>query len=702
VKKHLSALRQFGAVLVMLAGWTGGLFAQENIEVKGLGFFKDRQMDSRLSFLLGYDSAETASLDATVLEDSAFLLFEQVKRQGFLEPTIRGVFRTSEGERSALWEKNYSVQLPVGMTARHAVFRIEPGQLYYYHSVSIKGVPVLGEKDLREFFIPGGALLTSRANQFYTPENFDRRVQRLLYALEARGYRSASLAEDEVWVEAATGAVSVELRIDPGPLHLVGEVQVAAEESGREIPVEDELIKPGTVFTRDWERYVRQSVLNTVYGQGYPDAEVEMKVLGVRESGEGETGERVHDLRFEVDRGNQVVLTAVRFEGDPGTKRSVLRRQVDLETGERLNRLAVSGGQRRLMGLGIFDDVNVDFEPARGSGRAAVYELHPGQRKELRLRAGWGSYELARVGFDWEHRNPFGRAHRYQLSVKQSIKARSLEFDYLIPRIWGTSAEAYLRAEYNGREEISFDRTSSGIEVGFSDRLAWGWRVGLTYGISRETAERRNVMDFLSRDKATVAAVEVTAALDRRNSPLTPSRGYALHAGYEIANEAFGGSVNFHRIRLGGSFHFPLTESLFFHSGLNAGTVFSSGEASENIPFLERFFQGGADTVRGYREGRASPLNSSGEEIGSESFVLLNLELEQRVWRQIAVVTFLDSVWNARDAFFQSGRNRLYSIGFGLRYHSPVGPIRLEYGRNLNPRPDDSSGQLHFSIGFPF
>ena len=697
-------VRRAGAWFALLLGFAITASAQVNIEVKGLGFFQDRELDARLAFLQGFDPEATVPLDAVVLEDSALLLLQQVKREGYLEPTITGRFQTKTGVTTTTWKADYSFQLPVQFKARHAVFHVRPGQLFFYRNVSVEGLPFMEEEERLSFFVPDDFIVNRRSARAYTPENLERRIGSLVAALEASGYRSASVEQQEVTVDPSTGAVDMELKISPGPLHRVERVSFV-DVHGRTLP--DFAIPASELdqaLTRSWERGLRQRLLNHALRAGFPDAAVKMETVSVEPGQTRSDGAatRMHHLRFVLDRGKSAVLGGLRFEGDPGTRRSMLRRQVGLETGSKLDRLATAAGRRKLMGLGIFDEVELRYEPPDGPQRTAVYTLEPAQRKELSLRAGWGSYELARIGLEWERLNPFGRAHRYTVSLKQSLKSRAAQVDYSIPRVLGSGANAYLRAEYSFREEVSFDRNSTGIAFGLASRLASGWRLAAEYGISLERTEREDELGFASENDATVAGIELNASLDRRDSALSPSSGYSLRAGYQAANEILGATVNFHRFRLGASFHREVADGLILHLGAQAGYVFSFDEASANIPFNERFFQGGADSVRGYEEGLASPLDSDGDEIGAESFTLLNLELEQRLAKNISTVLFLDSVINARAGFFEEGVDHLHVGGLGLRYHSPVGPIRLEYGHNLNPRPKDEAGRLHFAIGFPF
>ncbi|MCZ7638568.1 MAG: BamA/TamA family outer membrane protein [Verrucomicrobia bacterium] len=124
--------------------------------------------------------------------------------------------------------------------------------------------------------------------------------------------------------------------------------------------------------------------------------------------------------------------------------------------------------------------------------------------------------------------------------------------------------------------------------------------------------------------------------------------------------------------------------------------------SADGVPFNKRFFPGGANSVRGYQQGEASPVDAHGNQLGAESALIGNVELEKALTRSWSVVAFLDTVGNAQDMADYPVDEVLSSAGAGLRWNTPVGPVRLEYGHNLNRRPTDPSGTLHLSIGFPF
>jgi outer membrane protein insertion porin family len=126
------------------------------------------------------------------------------------------------------------------------------------------------------------------------------------------------------------------------------------------------------------------------------------------------------------------------------------------------------------------------------------------------------------------------------------------------------------------------------------------------------------------------------------------------------------------------------------------------GDPEEDLPFNRRFFPGGESSLRGYPEGEASPRNEEGEFIGAETFILGNIEFEQALTPRWSVVTFVDGLGMSRQFRDYPADVALFSAGGGLRWKTFIGPVRVEYGYNINPRRNDPIGTLHFSLGFPF
>ena len=120
------------------------------------------------------------------------------------------------------------------------------------------------------------------------------------------------------------------------------------------------------------------------------------------------------------------------------------------------------------------------------------------------------------------------------------------------------------------------------------------------YGIANEDADRDDDRAFESKDSAIVSSVLLRVSFDHRDNFLEPSSGYHLFGSYKFASEALGGDVNFQKVEGGATYHLPLTASTVLHLGVRSGVIFASENSENDIPFVERFFLGGENSVRGY------------------------------------------------------------------------------------------------------
>jgi outer membrane translocation and assembly module TamA len=198
------------------------------------------------------------------------------------------------------------------------------------------------------------------------------------------------------------------------------------------------------------------------------------------------------------------------------------------------------------------------------------------------------------------------------------------------------------------------------------------------------------------------ASVDLNLVRDRRDNPLRPRRGYRWFLQAETASQFFGGTVDYQRTEFGGSYHTPWGRGRWVHAGLNHGVVTTFGSDDAELPVNKRFFPGGDNSIRGYQEGEAAPFGAEGRFVGAKSYLLLNLEVEQALTPKWSAVLFFDALGIAARLADYPFSEELYSVGLGIRYQTIIGPLRVEYGRNLDPRPTDPSGSLLFSVGFPF
>jgi outer membrane protein assembly factor BamA len=322
------------------------------------------------------------------------------------------------------------------------------------------------------------------------------------------------------------------------------------------------------------------------------------------------------------------------------------------------------------------------------------------------LLIGWGSYEMLRGGIEANLNNLWGLAHHVNVQAIQSFKSSSGQFTYTIPEWVGRDYDLFFDASALRREEVDFTR----IEYGGGAGLHKYFQPAATDVVLRYNYRILNALDFSSVEgvasegltNPAVGSITFEAKHDRRDNPLYPRNGYKVFLTLETATEYLGGDANFQRVELSTSWHHPLGGGRYLSLGLSQGADITFGSPANNLPFNSRFFPGGENSIRGYKEGEASPRNPQGQLVGAETYTLGTVEVEQALTAKWSLVVFSDSLGFARRIQQYPWDTGLFSVGGGLRWRTIIGPVRLEYGYNLNPRPGDPTGTLLFSLGYPF
>jgi outer membrane protein assembly factor BamA len=326
-----------------------------------------------------------------------------------------------------------------------------------------------------------------------------------------------------------------------------------------------------------------------------------------------------------------------------------------------------------------------------------------GRLVEVILFSGYGSYDLLFGGVEWNQFNLWGVGHQGRLRAMQSFKTSNATYTYGIPELLLPGLGVFANADALRREEVSFERQE--LKFGAGGRKSVG-DTGLQFG-ARYSYEFLNATQpgaafrISPSDFTRVAAVILEGQWDRRDNPLSPRRGHRIYTVVEVAEPALGGDVAYQLVEVGASIHVPLFRGLVFHGNVQQGVAFADDSATD-LPFNKRFFPGGEASVRGYQRGEASPLDAAGNQIGAETYLQGNFELEQFLTESWSLVAFADTVGITPALMNYPADEWLVSVGGGIRWNSIIGPVRLEYGHNLNRRTFDPAGTLHLSIGFPF
>ncbi len=385
---------------------------------------------------------------------------------------------------------------------------------------------------------------------------------------------------------------------------------------------------------------------------------------------------------------------------------------------------------RTLMQTGQFNLLQIKPVPGDGHLLRLDISAEEAKSKEFGFWGGFDTYEGALAGVQVGDRDLFGYGRPLTATIEVSQRSYRGEILYEDPFFFDTdfvfTAKAFaLTFDYDG-----YTKFEVGGRLELSRKITKYDQASLTFSARHvEITDSEIKPDFLlGQSEYQVNTIGLTNTLDFRESPYVNPRGFLIGNTIDVAPGGFGSDIEFIRstMRVGYYRPFgpkPLTPGVVDDQPINSGlqrwfrqssiafgaragvihslTTSGSSEATE-IPIDERFFNGGATTVRSFGERELGPHDNHGHPVGGEFFTVFNVEYTFPIFGELQGAVFTDAgnlLPTSEDIGLSDMR---YAIGGGLRYKLPVGPIRLDYGVNPDPHEFEDFGAFHFSFGFAF
>ena len=385
---------------------------------------------------------------------------------------------------------------------------------------------------------------------------------------------------------------------------------------------------------------------------------------------------------------------------------------------------------RTLMKTGQFNLLQIKPVPVDGHLLRLDISAEEAKSKEFGFWVGFDTYEGALAGVQVGDRDLFGYGRPITASIEVSQRSYRGEILYQDPFFLDTDFVFTARAAALTFNYDGYTKFELGGRFELSRKITKNDEAALIFSVRRVKITDSEIKPefLLGPTKYFVNTVGLTNTLDFRESPYVNPRGFLINNTLDVAPSALGSDIEYIRgtMRVGYYLPFgpkPLTPGVvadestgtpfqrwFQQSsiafGARVGVIHSlttSGpDEATAIPIDERFFNGGASTVRSFGERDLGPHDNHGHPVGGEFFTVFNVEYTFPIFGELQGAIFTDA-GNLLPTSEEVGLNNMrYAIGAGLRYKLPVGPIRLDYGVNPNPRPDEDFGAFHFSFGFAF
>jgi outer membrane protein assembly complex protein YaeT len=668
------------------------------LKVSGIGLLRDRELRRSLLLLLG--AQRGATFDANAIEDAAVMLVSALGEEGYQKPVVEIEATLADGAVQRLvFDATLETPLPRPLAARTLEFRVKPGARWHIDSVEFTGLSVLPVKTARAFFRAESMLFILAKTNAYSPARVERSAGALLGELRQRGYADAVVRADAAKIDEASGAVALRVVVTEGARWHVAAVRFEGAE-GATVTLPPAMEWIGRAWSPALQENLKEAIQRVYYQKGFADVIVRV----VAEPGTEQDGQKPVTMIAQIQPGGPVKIGQVRFEGNAITRESVLQRSAQVRPDEPLDPLALANARYRISRLGVFDTVDLHYEPADGSVRDPVFTLKESQRYEANLLFGYGSYEQVRGGVEFRQVNLFGLAQQSRLELVQSMKSTSGDYTYSVPELFGASIDGAARLFALQRQEVAFLLQEYGASFTLRRLIPWlraEGTAGYTFQVLRNKDDEL-ATQTTDKTQLNVASVDFGLNGEHRDNPLRPRRGYRWFTQVELAARSLGGTAQYQRLILGAAYHTPWGEGRWIHVGVTHGVITTLGTTDATLPVSIRFYPGGDNSIRGYQNGEAAPRGADGLFVGAKSYVLLNFELEQALTPNWSVVALADALGEAAQLRDYPFDERLYTAGLGVRYQTLIGPIRVEYGRNLNPRAGDPHGTWLISFGYPF
>ncbi|MDR2677633.1 MAG: BamA/TamA family outer membrane protein [Puniceicoccales bacterium] len=670
--------------------------------ITGLSSGRVAHMKRTIRELLG-----DGDISAGVLENVLWTIFRELERDGFAKSYVRMMLL--DRERNVFhrtYDTNSHVEIPDNFSPVIVRICVMPGRQNYLQWLRIKGIDAIPLREQRQIFYTDKGLHVFRKERFYTPQRVQMGILKLRQRLYDEGYRFAEFLDQDV--EHLGNRYGIQLNWDQGRPCLIREITVELQipdntPAGRNAfldAVEKTATCPaGVLATAEWIDEQVQFFRNLFYEAGYAEArfDYELQSMATLET------EQQMRLVVKVEPGMPSIVGEIFLEPVAHFDRPFYRRRLAVTTGDFLNPDDVITSRSRLQSLGVFNSVEIKYGPRDVNGVQNIHFI--GKQKghnEVFFRIGAGDYDLLRVGIDWEQRNLWHRAHSGRLQAIRSAKRTNFSYDYEIPEAPNPQTSLFFSGEYSHRDGYTLNRKDRSVAFGLERSLFENSHGIMQYGWSSMAASSSGSSAGYGKTRGCAGSFLFAFERNGLDNPLVPTRGYRYSIELEAAAPFFGGNSEYERLECEWARHHRMGEISFLRLAIRHGVIHSFGNPVHRIPLSKRFLNGGPNSMRGFQEGQASPIDETGQSLGAASYTLVNLEWEQNLFNRLSYFVFLDVIGMCRDMHNYPFNAFLASIGPGIAHQTFIGPLRITYAWNCKRRPQDPVHRFRFSVGFPF
>jgi outer membrane protein insertion porin family len=535
-------------------------------------------------------------------------------------------------------------------------------------------------------------------------EDLNEDVARLAAFYHNDGYIQAKIGEPKV--EFKGNHIEITIKIQEGVQFKVGKVNIIGDlVIAKEKMMEKIKISTQEFFNR-WIVHNDVILLKDIYSdEGYAYAEILPRT-------EKNLDQRVVDITFDINKGKQVYFEEIIISGNTKTRDKVIRRQLKVYEQELFSGVGLKRSIRNLYRLDYFKDIKVNtLKGSTDDQMVLKIDITEKPTGSFSFGGGYSTTEKVFATAAISQKNLFGRGQILDVNGKWGDVTKQYSLGFTEPWLfdiplsagfkiydWEYEYDAYNKNSYGGIFKLGypvFDYTRGNISFSYDNA-----DIEITNEV--ETPQSIiNLVNDVGDDNIITKSTTAELRYDSRDRIFNPTKGSDHSLAVEYAG--FGGDIGFTKYTGKLGWYIPLFKDLVGFVHAKGGYVRENSDGK--LPDYERFFLGGINSLRGFDWEDLAPKDKDGNEIGGDRFVQFNFELQYPIFKDAGIVgvIFFDTgdVYD-NDEDIELGKLR-ESAGFGFRWYSPVGPIRIEYGYILDPiAGQGEGGQWEFTMGGAF
>lgn len=575
-------------------------------------------------------------------------------------------------------------------------FSIVEGRQIKIDKIVFQGNKGLTAKQLKD-------VLVTRERQFYIlrgkvqRQRLEQDVEQILALYNDEGYTQARVDSTDVAVDRDRALVTVTFTIVEGPQFHVGDVTIKGVTLLPENEIQRQIrFKTGDVYSLSGVRDARRRIENLYSTIGRASADIVPRI------DQAPTGNILH-VRFEIAEGPEVFVERINITGNTRSQDKILRREIPLHEGDLYTLQKKDRARQRLVNLGYFEKVEVTTQPGSDKTKIIVnVDVTERPTGIFSLGGGYSSVDSFVGTIDLAQRNFLGRGWEAALRIRAGGVSRQGVVSFTEPWLFDRPLAAGFDLYQTERDFIEYKYKSLGAGLRLGHPFAEFWRWNLGYRVSRDDisdVESTASVEVLKEEGIRLtSAVSGSLVRDSRDIVVAPTKGGQTNLSVEFAG--LGGDSRYVKT-VGFTTHYqPIWFGHILAGRVEAGYGF--GWSDEPLPIFERFYLGGPNSIRGFKFRQVSPRDASGLRIGGTTEVLGNAEYIIPLPFGLRLAGFFDigNVYGFGTDFDLTDLRK--AAGGGVRWQSPFGPIRVDYGLNLDRRGGEDIGAFHFSVGTPF